>query len=164
MGKRRILVIDDSSEIHKDFVRLLSPVKAEAWEEMDADGGLAVRRRSPSRRHPPAMTSSWTSLSRGQEGLAKVQRGPGRGAPVRAGVSGLPHAPGWNGYETLRHLRQVAPRLPVVLCSAYSDYSWEEIRRDFSEDGALKELRKPFGKEDLRQLTRTLTEEHAASH
>lgn len=163
MGKRRILVIDDSSEIHKDFVRLLSPVKAEAWEGMDEMEALLFGTQSV------AEASSRDDFEldfafQGQEGLAKVSEALAEGRPYELVFLDYRMPPGWNGYETLRHLREVAPRLPVVLCSAYSDYSWEEIRRDFSEDGALKELRKPFGKEDLRQLTRTLTEEHAASH
>ncbi len=44
--------------------------------------------------------------------------------------------PGWSGVETLRHLRQVAPTLPVVLCSAYSDW----ILREFPNTGPLTEL------------------------
>lgn len=43
-------------------------------------------------------------------------------------------------------------------CSAYSDYSWEEIVEEFGETPLLKELRKPVNGHELRQLALTLTE------
>jgi len=60
--------------------------------------------------------------------------------------------PGWNGAETLRRLRAVAPSLRVVLCSAYSDYSWMELSQEFGDLQFLKELRKPFNGQVVRQL------------
>ena len=60
--------------------------------------------------------------------------------------------PGWNGAETLRRLRQVTPTLPVVLCSAYSDYSWAELLKEFGHSPLLRELRKPFNRQEVRRL------------
>jgi hypothetical protein len=45
----------------------------------------------------------------------------------------------------------------VVLCSANGDYSWEEISREFNEAELLKELRKPFNSQELRELVLSLT-------
>jgi DNA-binding NtrC family response regulator len=66
--------------------------------------------------------------------------------------------PGGNGVETLRGLWKVHPSQRVVLCSAYADYSWEEIVAEFGETSLLKELRKPVQGQELRQLALTLTE------
>ena len=42
--------------------------------------------------------------------------------------------PGWDGIETIEKLWQIDDRLEIVICSAYSDYTWEEISdRPFSE-------------------------------
>ena len=65
--------------------------------------------------------------------------------------------PGWSGVETLRHLWKAVPSLRVVFCSAYSDYSWGEIVREFGETPQLKELRKPFDSRELRQVALTLS-------
>jgi hypothetical protein len=46
----------------------------------------------------------------------------------------------------------------VVLCSAYSDYSWEESAREFGPSLRLLELRKPFNSQELRQLASNLTQ------
>jgi CheY-like chemotaxis protein len=68
--------------------------------------------------------------------------------------------PGWNGLETLRQLKKVTPELPIVLCSAFSDYSWEEMVQEFGAAHRLTELRKPFDKQKLYQLALSLTEPH----
>jgi len=66
--------------------------------------------------------------------------------------------PGGNGVETLRELWKAHPSQRVVLCSAYADYSWEEIVAEFGETPLLKELRKPVHGHELRQLALSLTE------
>ena len=156
MGKRRILVVDDSAEIHKDFSRLLLPPKAAEWEGMDEMEALLFGSRSPAE----GASSEDFELDfafQGQEGFDKVREALAAGRPYELVFLDYRMPPGWNGFETLRHLREVAPALPVVLCSAYTDYAWEEISREFSDGSVLKELRKPIDREELRQLTRTLT-------
>jgi CheY-like chemotaxis protein len=159
MGKRRILVIDDSAEIHKDFARLLCPEKVEDWEDLSRMEALLFGAKTPA--ESSSEDFELDSAFQGQEGLAKVREALAAGRPYDLVFLDFRMPPGWNGFETLRHLRQVAPELPVVLCSAFSDYSWEEISREFLEDPRLKELRKPFGKQELHQLARTLTESRA---
>jgi len=161
MGKRRILVIDDSEDIHKDFARILCPAKTGDWDELarleaSLFGATSLSGSSSSE------SFELDSAFQGQEGLAKVQEAVATGRPYELVFLDYRMPPGWNGYETLRRLRQVAPSLPVVLCSAFSDYSWEEIYREFAGAQALKELRKPFDKQELQRLARTLTEPRVA--
>ena len=35
--------------------------------------------------------------------------------------------PGWDGVETIARLWEVDPALQIVVCTAYSDYSWEKM-------------------------------------
>ena len=37
--------------------------------------------------------------------------------------------PGWDGIETIAHIWKEAPDLQIVICTAYSDYSLDEITR-----------------------------------
>lgn len=161
MHKKRILVIDDSEDIHKDFRRVLCPQptggKAELEELEEALFGEPLS--PPSEVNPDFELDS---AFQGQEGFAKVREAVESGHPYDLAFLDYRMPPGWNGFETLRHLREVAPSLPVVLCSAYSDYSWEEIAREFGEAHHLMELRKPFNKQELHQLACSLTEPEAS--
>jgi CheY-like chemotaxis protein len=160
---RRILVIDDSEPIHNDFRRILSPERPERRADLDQLEEALFGTPAPS--SPPADKPVFEvdSAFQGQEGLAKVQEALTQGRPYTLAFLDYRMPPGWNGVQTLRHLRKVDPSLPVVLCSAYSDYSWEEVFREFGEPPPLMELRKPFNSQELRRLAQSLTEPHAAA-
>jgi CheY-like chemotaxis protein len=155
--KRKILVIDDSEAIHRDFRRLLCPEPPEDTAELDRLEE-ALFGAPPASESPSSPVFELDSAYQGQEALAKVREAQAAGRPYSMAFLDYRMPPGWNGFETLRHLRQVAPSLPVVLCSAYSDYSWEEFLQEFGEAHMLTELRKPFDAEELHQLARSLTE------
>jgi CheY-like chemotaxis protein len=160
--KRRILVVDDSEAIHQDFCRILCPEQTEGTDALDAMerklfGDLV------SGSEPSEEIFELDSAFQGEEALAKVQEALASGRPYAMAFLDYRMPPGWNGFETLQQLRKVAPSLPVVLCSAYSDYSWEEMVQEFGEDSLLTELRKPFDKYELHQLARTLSAPREAS-
>ncbi len=150
-SKIRILVIDDSEAIHKDFRRILCPEQTQGSGELDLlEDVLFGSTPAPS---PKAETEfEVDSAFQGKEGLAKVEQAQASGRPYSLIFLDYRMPPGWNGVETLRHLRKVAPSLPVVLCSAYSDYSWEEIVREFGQSPLLQEMRKPFYSQEVRQM------------
>ncbi|HEX8433831.1 response regulator [Archangium sp.] len=154
--KRRILVVDDAEAIHKDFRRILCPEPIGARDAL-AQLEDALFGPAPSRQTPSTAVFELDSAYQGQEGLARVQEALDAGRPYALAFLDYRMPPGWNGFETLRHLRQVAPSLPVVLCSAYSDYSWQEIAHEFGGPHLLAELRKPFNTQELNRLALTLT-------
>jgi CheY-like chemotaxis protein len=113
---------------------------------------------APSLEDSPSQLFELDSAFQGKEGLDKVRQALAEGRPYALVFLDYRMPPGWNGAETLRHLRQVAPSLPVVLCSAYSDYSWEELVREVGGAQHLRELRKPFNMHQLQHLALTLTD------
>jgi CheY-like chemotaxis protein len=155
-SKIRILVIDDSEAIHKDFRRILTPEQKQGCGELDllADALFGSAPSSNSRAEPEFEVES---AFQGKEGLAKVEQAQSSSRPYALIFLDYRMPPGWNGVETLRHLRKVAPSLPVVLCSAYSDYSWEDIVREFGQSPLLQEMRKPFNSQQIREMASRLT-------
>jgi PAS domain S-box-containing protein len=65
--------------------------------------------------------------------------------------------PGWDGVETIEHLWQVDPALQVVVCTAYSDYSWEKMTVRLGVNDNLVILKKPFDNIEVLQLAHALT-------
>ena len=65
--------------------------------------------------------------------------------------------PGWDGVETIERLWQVDPELQVVICTAYSDHSWEDIRRRLGNSDSLLVLKKPFDTVEVLQIAHALT-------
>jgi CheY-like chemotaxis protein len=154
---KRILIIDDSEAIHRDFRRVLCPERSASRERLALleEAILGISQPNDS---APEEVFEVDSAFQGKEGLSKVVEAMEAGRPYSVVILDYRMPPGWNGIETLRRLREVDPSLPVVLCSAYSDYSWEEILQEFGQSPFLSELRKPFDSRELRQRTLALSE------
>jgi diguanylate cyclase (GGDEF)-like protein/PAS domain S-box-containing protein len=65
--------------------------------------------------------------------------------------------PGWDGVETIEHLWQEDPELQIVICTAYSDYSWREVLSRLDVRDRLLILKKPFDAIEVYQLASSLT-------
>jgi CheY-like chemotaxis protein len=154
---RRLLVIDDSEAIHLDFRRIFAMQPRKSGSDLDLlQEALFGTSESPAVLDMAGFEVD--SAFQGQEGLAKVHEALRTERPYDIVFLDYRMPPGWNGTETLRHLRRIAPSQQVVLCSAYSDYSWEKLVQELGEPELLVELRKPFNSHTLRQLALRLTE------
>ena len=65
--------------------------------------------------------------------------------------------PGWDGVETIVHIWRAHPELQIVICTAYSDYSWEQIIARVGESDSLVILKKPFDAVEVQQLAHAMT-------
>ena len=65
---------------------------------------------------------------------------------------------GWDGLETIHHLWQAHGTLLIVLCTAFSDPSWEDIQERLGYSSRFLILKKPFDPLEVRQLTHALAE------
>src|SRR2546430_13805634 len=59
--------------------------------------------------------------------------------------------------ETIARLWDVCPALQVVVCTAYADYSWDDMRAKVGQPDSLVILKKPFDNIEVRQLAHALT-------
>src|SRR3569832_1350873 len=66
--------------------------------------------------------------------------------------------PGRDGIETTAKLWEVYADLQVVICTAYSDYCWEDMFRKVGQSDRLVILKKPFDNVEVLQLANALTE------
>jgi two-component system NtrC family sensor kinase len=64
--------------------------------------------------------------------------------------------PGWDGLETIERLWQVDPHLQIVICSAYSDHSWADLRARLGARESLLILKKPFDTLEVVQCAHAL--------
>ena len=98
-----------------------------------------------------------SSAYQGQDALAMVQKSLAERKPFAMAYVDVRMPPGWDGIETVRHLWEVDKNLQVVICTAYSDYSWSEMVKVLGETDRLLILKKPFDNIEVRQITSSLT-------
>src|SRR3984957_16070753 len=149
----RILVIDDNPSIHTDFRDILCPAKSgsEAARKLEA----ALFDEEIPAAGPVGFELD--SAFQGQEGLAMVEQSLAENRPYAMAFVDVRMPPGWDGIETISRIWKMYPELQVVICTAYSDYSWEEIIRKISKTDNLVIFKKPFDNVEVLQLAHTLT-------
>lgn len=148
---RRILLIDDTESIHEDFRRILAaPAAAPGLD-------LAETALFGNAGHGPLALYALDSAHQGQDGLAKVAQALAAGMPYALAFVDMRMPPGWDGVETIEQLWRVDPQLQVVICTAYSDYSWNSVLDRLDGRDRLLVLKKPFDTVEVSQLASTLT-------
>ena len=153
----RILVIDDNRAIHDDFRKILcaDSARGDALEQAENilfDGGTETARITK------RLNFEIDSAFQGQEGLARVEQAQKAGRPFAMAFVDVRMPPGWDGVETAARIWEVCPDLQVVICTAYSDYSWDEMAAKLKNSDRLVILKKPFDTVEVLQLANALTE------
>jgi CheY-like chemotaxis protein len=151
---RRILIIDDNKAIHEDFRKILGPLP-NVNQAMRALEDELFGEAAPEAEQD---TIEIASAYQGRDALALVEQSEAAGAPFSVAFLDVRMPPGWDGVETAGHLWRVSPRLQIVICTAYSDYSWEEIVERLGPTTQLHLLRKPFDPVEVQKLASSLTE------
>jgi PAS domain S-box-containing protein len=148
---RRILIVDDNASIHADFRNILCPDNSdeEATEEMEAVLFGSAR--------PRELSFDLDSAYQGQEALNMVKKALAEKRPYALAFVDVRMPPGWDGIETIAHLWEADPELQVVICTAYADYSWEQIRDKVGHPDSLLVLKKPFDNIEVQQVAHALT-------
>ncbi|MDO8696428.1 MAG: ATP-binding protein [Pseudomonas sp.] len=152
LKNRRILLIDDTPSIHQDFRKILLP-DTSAESDLDAVEAVLFDAKVKVRTVPFELDSAY----QGQEGLAKVCESLKANRPYALAFVDMRMPQGWDGVETIERLWQEDPLLQIVVCTAYSDYSWEEVLERLDGRDRLLILKKPFDNIEVCQLANTLT-------
>jgi signal transduction histidine kinase len=148
----RVLVIDDNVSIHEDFRKILQPgTETSVLEEARASlfGGEPLLK--------ALVRFELDYANQGQAGLALVQMAHREGRQYAVAFVDMRMPPGWDGLETIQRMWEVDPEIQTVICTAYTDHSWDDIIRRLGYDDRLLILQKPFSSIEVSQLAASLT-------
>ena len=147
---RRILVIDDNQAIHEDFRKILA--------ESDSEDAMLQAAEARIFGAPAVMLFEIDTASQGEEGLKMVEKALAEGRPYAMAFVDVRMPPGWDGIETTQRIWQVCPDLQVVICTAFSDCSWNEMQEQLNPQDRLMVLKKPFDTIEILQMANALTQ------
>ncbi len=154
-NNHRILVIDDNKDIHEDFRKILSRKKKDAVGDLNEAEAVLFDEEAPNINLPEFQIDS---AFQGQEGLDSIEKSLQQDCPYSMAFVDVRMPPGWDGVETTAQIWQKYPDLQVVICTAYSDYSWEEMLKKLGYSDRLVILKKPFDSIEVLQLAISMTE------
>ncbi len=155
---RRILVIDDNQGIHEDFRTIL----ASQPENTDVDESEARLLGTASEALPKASeVFELASAYQGNEGWEMVRASVAANRKYAMAFVDMRMPPGWDGVETIAKIWEVDTEIQIVICTAYSDYSGEEMVQRLGNVDRFLILKKPFDTIEVSQLACALTQKWA---
>ena len=162
----RILIVDDSEAIHRDIIKILSSprtmernqdlqqIEMELFEDDDMF-------RPP--KNLDTITYRIDSAFQGKDAIKMVDQAAAEGQPYSLVFMDVRMPPGIDGIETIERIWKNHPEIEMVIVTAFSDHSWEDILQRIGSTDRLMVLRKPFDLITIKQLALALTKKHNMS-
>jgi PAS domain S-box-containing protein len=150
----RLLIIDDNRSIHDDFRKIL--MRKEASSRLD-QVSAEIFGEGPPADACAANCFHLDSAYQGRDGLALVKQAVGTDTRYAMAFVDVRMPPGWDGVETTARIWEVDPDLQVVICTAYSDCSWDDMLKKLGRSDRLVILKKPFDSIEVLQLANSLS-------
>jgi len=154
MNNRRILLVDDLENMHKNYREILHERKSVVEDALASFDAKFFDEETEIDSPKYELDSAFQGL----EAHQKVTEALKNSEPYALAFVDVRMPPGWDGIETIKRLWEVDSEIIVVICTAYADYSWKDIYNTFGRTDKLVLLRKPFDPAEIRQLALTLTE------
>jgi signal transduction histidine kinase len=151
----KIIVIDDNPDIFKDFCNIL--LKRKTTPDLDKMEADLFGIKSDSLGFPAKPEYKLVYAAQGKEGVERIKQAYEKESPFCLAFVDMRMPPGWDGLETIKHAWEIDPEIQVVICTAYSDYSWEEINRELGYTDNLLILKKPFDHAEVAQIASAMT-------
>ena len=151
----RLLVIDDEESVRDSFRKILQPHNSgeKFYSQLEEAGTILFNNKnfSPERmkRSSATFDFEFDEAPNGMQGYEMVKAAVEEDRPYAAVFVDM-RMPGWDGLETVNHLRQVDKRCEIIFVTAYSDYSIKEIVTAVGTN--ISYHCKPFSVEEIEQI------------
>jgi signal transduction histidine kinase len=151
---RKILVVDDNEAIHNDVETILFNS-----DELD-DSGIKELESSlfgDTKEKQSDIRYQIEHAYQGEAAIEMVDQAVESGMPYSLVMMDVRMPPGIDGIEAIERIWKKHPYTEVVICTAYSDYSWDQIVEKLGCSEHLLFMKKPFDSIALKQTALSLT-------
>ena len=155
-----LLIVDDEESIHVAYRKSLAG-KPVAQQKLDT---LTERLLGCSTSVTDDPTFSLCHAYGGEEGIQLAQELYDKQEPVAAAFVDMRMPPGIDGVQTVAGIWRVDPRVQVVICTAYSDFTWDRTIELLGRSDGLHLLRKPFDPFQVRRFAAVLAKKWLIRH
>lgn len=150
----RLLVIDDTRAIHEDFKKILRRNGAARQSLAQSETTLFGKKSLEALSYQFQIDSAF----QGRDGIELVEKSLQQKNPYSLVFVDVRMPPGLDGVDTTAEILAKDPDLQVVICTAFSDYSWDEMTERLGISDRLVILKKPFDNVEVIQLTHAMVE------
>ena len=154
----RILIVDDNHSIHDDYRAILCEKGSETLDELNSieDDLFGEPTSSDQDIVEGVQDYEADSAYQGIEAVEMVRKAAEEGRPYALVFMDVRMPPGIDGIETIARIWREFPYTEMVICTAYSDYSLNDIATRLGFSDKLLFLKKPFTSIVVRQMAQSL--------
>lgn len=145
----RILIVDDNKSVHEDFKKILSQKDSKDDDVVNLEKALFDEEISEQKSNPVYRIDH---AFQGEEAIMMIEKSEDENDQYSIVFIDGRMPPGIDGIETISRVWKKFPDLNMVLCTAYSDYSNDEIKAKLGSIDKLKVLQKPFNSDEIRKI------------
>ncbi len=158
---KRILIADDNKDIHEDIKYILATSSGymEDYQETKLlkEELFGESFQAPADKAAADIKYNIDDAYQGNEAIEMVRMAKEAGEPYSLVFMDVRMPPGMDGIETIEGIWEIDPDAGVVICTAYSDYSWDQIIAKLGHKDNLLFIRKPFDNVSLKQIALAMT-------
>jgi len=154
----RILICDDNRSIHEDLFKIFQPPPQSQNKDLirDLEEQLFDNPSEVATPDRVRLEFQIDSAFSGREALRMAREAQEAGQPYAVIFMDVRMPPGPDGILTIKEIWKTLPETEVVILTAYSDYSWDEIIETLGVNDKLLYLRKPFSSISVKQVALNL--------
>ncbi len=161
----RIIIIDDNTEIHHDFIKVLMPEKSiAANDNFDEIDKILFNENLRETNNNILPKFDIDTATQGEEGFNKICESLKNGNPYALAFIDVRMPPGIDGIETVSKIIEIDKNIQIVICTAYSDYSFDDMAKILGVNDNILVLKKPFDYTVVRQIASALTKKWQLLH
>jgi diguanylate cyclase (GGDEF)-like protein len=161
--RKRIMIVDDNQAIHDDFERILKPQSVELKNDINSLKELEdilFNADTPAKEEKSNSLLDLLDIDHafnGQQAIEMVGIAEAENYPYALIFMDVRMPPGIDGISTIEKIWGLYPKIEMVLCTAYSDHTFDEIIHKLGTTDKLLFIKKPFDGIAIKQITISLT-------
>lgn len=143
MSEKKILLVDDSQDIHHIFEILFANQTSKS--NLDNSKLFGVEK------NVEKTAINLISAYQGLDAIELYRKSIEDNDPFDLVVCDMRMPPGIDGLETLRNMASIDEGLKAIICTAFSDFSLDEVKKSIGQVQSISWLNKPFTLEQIRE-------------
>ena len=160
--KKKILIVDDDHDIHPLIVKIIEKVNKQDGNKFGEIDNLLADLKGQENKDADSGDKSGVEFSfdhafQGEEALKFIEQA--NSSPYDVVFMDVRMPPGIDGIQTIKEVRKQNPEYPFIICTAYMDYTWEEVVKILGSESNIALMKKPFTKQKILENLKTLFKE-----
>ena len=161
--KKKILIVDDDHDIHPLLVKMIEKVNkpndSKKFGEIDniLSDIKGQEKDAAENGEKDIIDFNFDHAFQGEEAIKYVDSATI--SPYDVVFMDVRMPPGIDGIQTIKEIRKSRPDYPFIICTAYMDYTWEEVVKILGSEKNIALMKKPFTKQKILENLKTLLKE-----